>query len=77
MPIKKNRMPPMWAIPIIVIAALVLVALVPLAFIWALDALFGLNIAYSITTWFAALIMLAVLCGGRMRGGCNCNCGQK
>lgn len=35
--------------------------LVPLALIFALNTLFGLEIAYNLATWFAALIITALL----------------
>lgn len=61
MPKKTPR--PMWFVlmPIIAGMAIIGIAIVPLAFIWALNVLFRLDIAYTFTTWFAALIIVGVL----------------
>ena len=37
------------------------VVAVPLVLIWALNALFNLNIQYTLTTWFAAVIIILIL----------------
>lgn len=37
-----------------------LVSAVPLAFIWSLNTLFGLGIAYTFSTWAASLFILWV-----------------
>ena len=42
-----------------------LVAVLPLLFIWAVNTLFGLAIVYSLTNWFAALILCGFLGGSR------------
>lgn len=55
----------MWWIPFIVVGVLVALIVIPIAFIWAINELFKLNIVYNIYTWFAALIILGVLHGGR------------
>lgn len=34
---------------------------VPIMFIWSLNVLFGLSIAYNFTTWLASLIVVGVL----------------
>ena len=39
--------------------------LLPLLFIWAVNTLFGLAIVYSLTNWFAALILCGFLGGSR------------
>jgi hypothetical protein len=40
---------------------LLLIAIGPLLVIWSLNTLFSLGIAYSISTWFAALVLSSVL----------------
>jgi len=40
--------------------------LFPLAFIWAVNTLFGLAIASTLTNWFAALVLIALF-GGNSR----------
>lgn len=40
---------------------LLVIIFVPLVLIWALNALFGLNIQYTLTTWFAAVIIILIL----------------
>ena len=42
---------------VLIVLAVALVALAPLALVWALNALFGLAIAYTLKTWLAALIL--------------------
>jgi hypothetical protein len=50
----------MWAaITFIVICATVVVC-APLAFIWMLNKLFKLGIAYDVLEWFASLMMLSM-----------------
>ena len=44
----------------IVIFIVALVALGPLVVIWALNTIFGLGIAYTIWTWLAMIILVAV-----------------
>ena len=45
----------------IIIAAVLVLVLVPFVFIWALNTLFSLNIQYTFLTWFAALILMLIL----------------
>ena len=52
-----------WWIPFIVLAVIAAAIVFPVAFIWAINELFGLNIAYNFYTWLAALIILGVLHG--------------
>jgi hypothetical protein len=49
-----------WAIVAIIFGLGVLIAW-PLICIWALNVLFNIGIAYTITTWFAAAILLFTL----------------
>ena len=51
------------AIAILVVIALVVV--VPLLAIWSLNVLFGLGIAYSLKTWFAALVLTSIVGGSK------------
>jgi len=37
----------------------------PLLAIWSLNALFGLGIAYSLKTWFAALVLMGIVGGSK------------
>jgi len=50
-------------IPLIVVAIILAAIFVPLIFIWTLNTLFDLEISYTLTTWFAALVLL-ILIGG-------------
>lgn len=46
---------------VMLFVVLLVLVIVPLVLIWALNALFGLNIQYTLTTWFAALIIILIL----------------
>jgi hypothetical protein len=46
---------------IIAVVAHLVAVLVPFGGIWALNALFGLGIAYTFKTWLAALILGAII----------------
>lgn len=48
-----------WLIVVIVIMTIVS----PILFIWSLNTLFALNIAYGFLEWLAALLILGVLRG--------------
>ncbi len=48
-----------WLIVVIVIMTITS----PILFIWALNTLFGLSIAYGFLEWLAALLILGVLRG--------------
>ena len=50
-------------IPLIVVAVILAAIFVPLIFIWTLNTLFSLDIPYTLTMWFAALLLL-ILIGG-------------
>lgn len=41
----------------LVLFAIMLLAMVPFAIIWALNTLFALGLAYSFTNWLAVLIL--------------------
>lgn len=45
------------------IVVILLVAVGPLALIWALNTLFGLAIAYTFQTWLAALVLAVIVSG--------------
>ena len=45
----------------IVVLFAALVAIVPLALIWALNTLFGLGIPYNLWTWLAAAFLLLMI----------------
>ena len=47
----------------IIIIALILAIVSPLLFIWSLNTLFGLNIAYGFFEWLAALLLVGVVTG--------------
>jgi len=47
----------------LVIFALLMALVSPILFIWALNTLFGLSIAYGFLEWLAALLILGVLRG--------------
>lgn len=48
---------------LVLLVALVLVAIVfgPLLFLWSLNTLFSLGIAYTFWTWLASLILLSFI----------------
>ena len=46
---------------ILIIVVLVVLIVGPLLAIWSLNTLFGLGIAYSIKTWFAALVLAGIV----------------
>jgi hypothetical protein len=50
-----------------IVVALLALWLLPLAFIWAINTLFTLTIAYSTLNWFCALVIMLLLGGGRSR----------
>lgn len=43
--------------------ALLVVALGPLAVIWAINTLFALGIAYTLSTWLAMIVLLVAIGG--------------
>ena len=45
---------------VLVILVLVIIALLPLGTIWAINTLFGLELAYTFSNWGAALILIMV-----------------
>ena len=47
----------------IVVLSALLVVLGPLLAIWSLNALFGVGIAYTMKTWFAAPVLSAIVSG--------------
>lgn len=59
---------PIVLIVVLIVLGLLIIALAPLAAIWSVNTLFGLGIAYSVKTWFAALILSSIL-GGRINQG--------
>lgn len=46
---------------VLIIGYIVLVCLMPFAFIWSLNTLFELSISYTITTWLAVVFLLAAI----------------
>ena len=52
-----------------VVIALLLLAVYPLAMIWATNTLFGLSIAYSFKTWLAALCLSGLFSSARISKG--------
>lgn len=50
---------------LICVAVVLALWLLPLATIWAINALFGLGIGYTFKTWAASLILFGVLAGSR------------
>ena len=47
----------------VIVFAIAMVVLGPIAAIWALNTLFGLSIATTFDTWVAALIIMSILRG--------------
>lgn len=50
----------------IVIVAIVLIFLGPLAVIWALNTLFALGIPYTFWTWLAVLVLNTTISGSKI-----------
>jgi len=48
------------------IVLLSLVIAIPLVFIWAVNTLFGLTIAYTFINWFASLLIMIILRADRV-----------
>lgn len=46
---------------IILLIALVMFVLAPLAVLWALNTLFALGLAYTFTNWLAVFVLIVVL----------------
>ena len=46
----------------------VLLTLIPIGFIWSINTLFGLTIAYSCKTWLAAFVLWAIFPRGIAKG---------
>lgn len=44
-------------VSVVAVFALVVMALMPFAQIWAINTLFGTKIAYNLTNWFAIVIL--------------------
>lgn len=49
----------------IIVVALALLCIVPLVFIWAINTLFGLSMAYTFLNFFAAFLIVVILRGGK------------
>lgn len=54
---------------IVVILLLAFIVISPLIFIWSLNTLFGLTIAYGFFEWLAALLLLGTLNSNRAKFG--------
>jgi hypothetical protein len=54
-----------YSIVVIIIVAMVAIALLPIALIWAIDTLSGRSTPLTMTTWFAALLVIVVLGRGK------------
>jgi len=52
---------------LIVIGILGLIIFMPWIFIWSINVLFGLSIAYTFTTWLAAFVLLAILSNSHIK----------
>ena len=48
-----------------VLAILAVIVIAPLGLIWSLDTLFGLAIPYTLKTWTATLVLLALTVNAR------------
>ena len=48
---------------VLVLLLLVLIAAIPFVNIWAVNTLFGTGIGYTWSTWFASLILSALVSG--------------
>lgn len=51
----------------IIIVALILAIVSPFIFIWSLNTLFGLGIAYGFFEWLAALILVSMVTGNGVK----------
>lgn len=45
---------------LLVLLAIAMVAFVPFVFLWSLNTLFGLGLAYSFINWLAALVLIGL-----------------
>jgi hypothetical protein len=52
---------------LIILGLIVLLVVTPLVSIWSANTLFGLNIAYTFWTWFAALWMQTVVIAPKIK----------
>ena len=52
-----------WLLVFTVIIAIVLLILMPIATIWSLNIVFGLEIAYTFKTWLAIAWLITVIYG--------------
>lgn len=51
---------------ILIILLIVLILLIPFLFVWGLNTLFGLGIAYTLKTWLATLIVVGTISSVRV-----------
>lgn len=56
------------AVSVILLVILIVVIFSPLIFIWALNTLFALNIAYGFYEWLAAIFLLSFLQARNVNG---------
>jgi hypothetical protein len=52
-----------WIVGLFIVLGIVLIAVMPLAAIWAVNMLFGTMIPYTFKTWLASLILSGVVAG--------------
>lgn len=51
----------------IIIVAVILALVSPILFIWSLNTLFGLNIAYGFLEWLSALLLVSMVTGNGIK----------
>lgn len=45
---------------LLILLAIAMVAFVPFVFLWSLNTLFGMGLAYSFINWLAALVLIGL-----------------
>jgi 5-bromo-4-chloroindolyl phosphate hydrolysis protein len=50
-----------------VFIAILILIFFPIFFIWSLNTLFGIGIAYNFWTWLASFFLISLLGGGKLK----------
>jgi hypothetical protein len=52
---------------LLIVVALAVLVLFPFAFIWSLNVLFSLTIPFTISTWVASFVLIALFGAGKIK----------
>jgi hypothetical protein len=52
---------------LLIVVALAVIVLFPFAFIWSLNVLFSLTIPFTISTWVASFVLIALFGAGKIK----------